>query len=106
MSTPPQAAQEDKGTMSGFNSILQQFKLAGGRRRRGHRKSKNTRSRARKQRGGFIPGLGGIVQQALVPFGLYALQHSMKKRKSSSSSSSGRSITPATFRRFSRRRRS
>ena len=100
MSTPPQANEE--GTMGGFNSILQQFKLAGGRRR-GHRKSKNSRSRARKQRGGFIPGLGGIVQQALVPFGLYALQHSMKKRKSSSS---GRSITPATFRRFSRRRRS
>lgn len=101
--TPPQPPQADQGAMGGFNSILQQFKLAGGRRR-GHRKSKNSRSRARKQRGGFIPGLGGIVQQALVPFGLYALQHSMKKRKSSSSS--GRSITPATFRRFSRRRRS
>ena len=104
MSTPPPPPQ-DQGTISGFNSILQQFKLAGGRRRRGHRKNKNTRSRARKQRGGFIPGLGGIVQQALVPFGLYALQHSMKKRKSSSSSS-GKSITPDTFRRFSRRRRS
>jgi hypothetical protein len=97
---------QEQGPIAGFNSILQQFKLAGGRRRRGHRKNKNTRSRARKQRGGFIPGLGGIVQQALVPFGLYALQHSMKKRKSSSSSSSGKSITPDTFRRFSRRRRS
>ena len=103
MTTPP-PPEAKEGAIGGFNSILQQFKLAGGRRRRGHRKSKNTRSRARKQRGGFIPGLGGIVQQALVPFGLYALQHSMKKRKSSSSS--GKSITPATFRRFSRRRRS
>ena len=49
-------------------------KLMGGRRRRGNM----TRRKSRKsKRGGF---LGDIISQAVVPFGLVALQQSMKKR--------------------------
>ena len=77
-------------------------KLAGGKRRK-HSKGGKSRSRKHqnKQRGGFFPGLGGIIQQALVPFGLYALQHSMKKRGNKSSSYSA---SAPSFRKFTRRR--
>lgn len=77
-------------------------KLAGGRRRK-HSKGDKSRSRKNqnRQRGGFFPGLGGIIQQALVPFGLYALQHSMKKRGNKSSSYSA---SAPSFRKFTRRR--
>lgn len=77
-------------------------KLAGGRRRK-HGKGGKSRSRKnqKRQRGGFFPGLGGIIQQALVPFGLYALQHSMKKRGNKSSSYSA---SAPSFRKFTRRR--
>ena len=77
-------------------------KLAGGRRRK-HGKGDKSRSRKNqnRQRGGFFPGLGGIIQQALVPFGLYALQHSMKKRGNKSSSYSA---SAPSFRKFTRRR--
>jgi hypothetical protein len=46
------------------------------------------------------------VQQALVPFGLYAMQHSLKNRKSSGNRSfMNKTITPSSFRRsFTRRR--
>lgn len=91
--------------------------LRGGKRRKSKTTGTGSRSRSRKhaqkkQRGGLFPGLGGIIQQALIPFGLYALQHSMKKRSgnkksvytSSSSSSSSDSASPPSFRKFTRRR--
>lgn len=91
--------------------------LGGGSRRRRHNKrnkrsNRRSQSRSRNQNqnqnGGFFPGLGGIVQQALVPFGLYAMQNSLKNRKSSSSgnrSFMNKTITPTSFRRsFTRRR--
>ena len=72
--------------------------LTGGRRRRRQKRgmSKNrrishsqNRQMTRNQRGGLFPGLGGIVQQALVPFGLYALQHSFKNRSRGRINSNG-----------------
>ena len=83
--------------------------LGGGSRRR-RRNKRNKRSKNhnqnQNQNGGFFPGLGGIVQQALVPFGLYAMQHSLKNKKSSGNRSfMNKTITPASFRRsFTRRR--
>ena len=85
--------------------------LAGGRRRkRGASKrgtkSRRNQSRNRNQAGGLFPGLGGIVHQALVPFGLYAMQHVVKNRSRGhfGSSSSGKSaISKFKFRRTSRR---
>lgn len=83
--------------------------LKGGRRRkrcaskRGA-KSRRNQSRNRNQAGGLFPGLGGIVQQALVPFGLYAMQHVVKNRSRGSSGSSGSSSRSISkFRRTSRR---
>jgi hypothetical protein len=85
----------------------------GGKRRKSKTTGTGSRSRSRKhaqkkQRGGLFPGLGGIIQQALIPFGLYALQHSMKKRsgnkKSVYTSSSSDSASPPSFRKFTRRR--
>ena len=67
---------------------------------RGTRRQRQQRQQ-RQQRGGLFPGLGGIIQQALVPFGLYALQHSMKKRGNKSSSYSA---SVPNFRKFTRRR--
>lgn len=88
--------------------------LGGGSRRRRHNKRNKrsnrrsqSRSRNQNQNGGFFPGLGGIVQQALVPFGLYAMQNSLKNRKSSSGNRSfmNKTITPTSFRRsFTRKR--
>jgi len=86
--------------------------LTGGRRRKGRkgskgskgRKSRRTQSRNRNQAGGLFPGLGGIVHQALVPFGLYAMQHSLKNRsRGHVGSSSGISKKYGRFRRTSRR---
>ena len=82
--------------------------LTGGRRhkRSGKRGTTSRRSHSRKraQAGGLFPGLGGIVQQALVPFGLYALQHSMKKRSHGhiGSTSSGTTIKRKSYGRFRR----
>jgi hypothetical protein len=88
--------------------------LTGGRRRkrgaskRGASKrggkSRRNQSRNRNQAGGLFPGLGGIVHQALVPFGLYAMQHVVKNR-SRGSADSGRSSSRivSKFRRTSRR---
>tara|TARA_B100000886_G_C20426630_1_gene494450 strand:+ start:4812 stop:5054 length:243 start_codon:yes stop_codon:yes gene_type:complete len=44
------------------------------------RKTRNTRRRMgrRSKKGGFM---GGIIEQALVPFGLFALQKKMQNRK-------------------------
>ena len=90
--------------------------LGGGSRRRRNKRNKrsnrhrshshNHQNQNQNQNGGFFPGLGGIVQQALVPFGLYAMQHSLKNRKSSGNRSfMNKTITPSSFRRsFTRRR--
>jgi len=94
--------------------------LGGGGSRRRHHRNKRSRQHHRRQsrlrnksqnqnqnqNGGFFPGLGGIVQQALVPFGLYAMQHSLKNKKSSGKQSfMNKTITPTSFRRsFTRRR--
>jgi hypothetical protein len=77
-------------------------KLSGGKRRRSNmRKQGRRRSRRysrrqqrqqqqqqqeqqQKQNGGFFPGIGEVVSQAIVPFGLYAVQHKFKSRKNGS----------------------
>ena len=76
--------------------------LSGGKRRRSNmRKQGRRRSRRysrrqqrqqqqqqqeqqQKQNGGFFPGIGEVVSQAIVPFGLYAVQHKFKSRKNRS----------------------
>ena len=75
-------------------------------RHRSHSHNHQNQNQNQNQNGGFFPGLGGIVQQALVPFGLYAMQHSLKNRKSSGNRSfMNKTITPSSFRRsFTRRR--
>ena len=77
--------------------------LRGGKRRknRSHSSKRRRQGHKQSQRGGLFPGLGGIIQQALVPFGLYALQHSMKKRGNKTSSYSA---SVPSFRKFTRRR--
>ncbi len=67
-------------------------KLSGGKRRRsnmrkqGRRRSRRYSRRQQQQQqqnqnGGFFPGIGEVVSQAIVPFGLYAVQHKFKSRK-------------------------
>jgi hypothetical protein len=59
--------------------------MTGGRRKRTMKKRTNTRrnkkrtrsNRRRSNKGGFV----GILEQALVPFGLFALQKKMHNRK-------------------------
>ncbi len=77
--------------------------LRGGKRRKNRSRISKRRRQGHKQSqsGGLFPGLGGIIQQALVPFGLYALQHSMKKRGNKTSSYSA---SVPSFRKFTRRR--
>ena len=82
-----------KRTMSRSHSMAggnQMFKLepspvslSGGRRhRRRHRRS-GRGSRTRKQRGGFLHGVGlaATIKEALVPFGLFALQKRTQRRR-------------------------
>lgn len=67
---------------------------ASGKSRRGNKRAGNKRRTAKKQLGGF-GALSGIMQTALVPFGLYAAQKMVQGKKPRSGKSS---------RRFSRRR--
>lgn len=96
--------------MSKLNAVAYDNTLntlgGGSRRRRRNKRNKRSKNKNQNQNGGFFPGLGGIVQQALVPFGLYAMQHSLKNRKSSGNRSfMNKTITPSSFRRsFTRRR--
>ena len=81
-----------KRTMSRSHSMAggnQMFKLepspvslSGGRRYRRHRRSRRG-SRTRKQRGGFLDGVGlaATIKEALVPFGLFALQKRTQRRR-------------------------
>lgn len=64
---------------------LETLKVGGKRKRtmkkrRVSRKSRKgtRRNRRRSNKGGFV---GGIIEQALVPFGLFALQKKMQNRK-------------------------
>ena len=61
-------------------SILNSLK--GGRKRkrsmRKMRRSKRRQNQNQKQSGGFFPGIGEVITQAIVPFGLYAAQHKFK----------------------------
>jgi hypothetical protein len=62
--------------------------LKGGRKRkrsmRKMRRSKRyqnhnqNQNQNQNQNGGFIPGIGEVITQAIVPFGLYAAQHKFK----------------------------
>ena len=57
--------------------------LAGGRKRyRSLRAKRSKRQQNSKQNGGFFPGMGEVVSQAVVPFGLYAVQHKYKSSRS------------------------
>jgi hypothetical protein len=59
---------------------------AGGRRRKRSKMNRRSRSYRRNQNqnqsenqnGGFFPGVGEVLAQAVVPFGLYAAQHKFK----------------------------
>lgn len=61
-------------------SILNSLK--GGRKRkrsmRKMRRSKRHQNQNQNQNGGFFPGIGEVITQAIVPFGLYAAQHKFK----------------------------
>jgi hypothetical protein len=69
--------------------------LEGGRKRKRSRRARTSRRRQNNNRnhnnqnGGFFPGIGEVVSQAIVPFGLYAAQHKFK--------SSSRSKAPANY---------
>jgi len=54
--------------------------LKGGRKRkRSMRKMRSSKRRhSHSQNGGFFPGIGEVITQAIVPFGLYAAQHKFK----------------------------
>ena len=86
-------------------------KLSGGRKRKHTKVSRRSRSRRsyrrsrnqnqnqnqhqnqnQNQNGGFFPGVGEVITQAVVPFGLYAAQHKFK-----SSSSSKKFRTPSKY---------
>lgn len=61
--------------------------LAGGRKRKrsfraSKSKSKRHQNKTQNQNGGFFPGVGEVVSQAIVPFGLYAAQHKFKSSRS------------------------
>ena len=71
--------------------------LKGGRKRkrsmRKMRRSKRRQNQNQKQNqnqnGGFFPGIGEVITQAIVPFGLYAAQHKFK--------SGSRGKTPSNY---------
>ena len=67
--------------------------LKGGRKRkrsmRKMRSSKRRQNQNQNQNGGFFPGIGEVITQAIVPFGLYAAQHKFK--------SGSRGKTPSNY---------
>ena len=82
-----------KRTMSRSHSMAggnQMFKLepspvslGGGRRHRRRHRRGGRGSRTRKQRGGFLHGVGlaATIKEALVPFVLFALQKRTQRRR-------------------------
>ena len=73
-------------SMAGGNQMFKlepsPVSLSGGRRHRRSRRS-GRGSRTRKQRGGFLHGVGlaATIKEALVPFGLFALQKRTQRRR-------------------------
>ncbi len=71
--------------------------LKGGRKRkrsmrkmrRSKRRQNQNQNQNQKQSGGFFPGIGEVITQAIVPFGLYAAQHKFK--------SGSRGKTPSNY---------
>lgn len=69
--------------------------MSGGRKKRTMKRRKMSRksrkgtrrNRRRSNKGGFV---GGIIEQALVPFGLFALQKKMHNRKLTKKSKLGK----------------
>jgi hypothetical protein len=53
------------------------------------RRSKRRQNQNQNQNGGFFPGIGEVITQAIVPFGLYAAQHKFK--------SGSRGKTPSNY---------
>ena len=53
------------------------------RRNRRRGRSSHTRKHLRKQKGGFLHGMGlaATIKEALVPFGLFALQKRTQRRR-------------------------
>ncbi len=86
--------------MSSYNNALSQmggkkrrFSRLRKRRSRGRRRSSRqhqnqnqnqNQNQSQNQNGGFFPGIGEVISQAVVPFGLYAVQHKFKSRKNKS----------------------
>jgi len=80
--------------MSSYNNALSQmggkkrrFSRLRKRRSRGRRRSSRqhqNQNQNQNQNGGFFPGIGEVISQAVVPFGLYAVQHKFKSRKNKS----------------------
>ena len=74
---------------NGANGVLgaptsQQLSLiqSGGKHRSGHsKKSRGGKKSRRSKKGGFL-GLGPVINQAIVPFGILGLQQTYKKRGS------------------------
>jgi len=67
--------------MTSYKNTLN--KLSGGRNRKQSLRTKKSKRRQNsKQNGGFFPGMGEVVSQAVVPFGLYAVQHKYKSSRS------------------------
>jgi len=63
-------------------SILNSLK-GGRKRKRSMRKMRRSKryqnqNQNQNQNGGFFPGIGEVITQAIVPFGLYAAQHKFK----------------------------
>ena len=85
-------------------SILNSLK--GGRKRkrsmRKMRRSKRRQNQNQNQNGGFFPGIGEVIAQAVVPFGLYAAQH---KYKSGSRGKSPSNYSLKKFKKFKFTRR-
>ena len=58
--------------------------LKGGRKRKrsmrkmSRSKRRQNQNQNQNQNGGFFPGIGEVITQAIVPFGLYAAQHKFK----------------------------
>jgi hypothetical protein len=50
---------------------------------------RSKRRQNQNQNGGFFPGIGEVITQAVVPFGLYAAQHKFK--------SGSRGKTPSNY---------
>jgi hypothetical protein len=72
--------------------------LKGGRKRKRsmrkmhrskRRQNQNQNQKNQNQNGGFFPGIGEVIAQAVVPFGLYAAQHKFK--------SGSRGKTPSNY---------